>query len=127
MRSNQNINVSVENCIKEKCRKIAYIDRIYLNQQKFEEWLYKTNLNYYEVAYCLGINTKQLISMLRRRSSFSEKLINKLTYLMGARAMFFVIYFPTQKERKRVFLETFGYDLYDRETTRGHKRIKWAK
>lgn len=131
MGSKASINIFAGNYIKIEVRaKIslrAYPYRVVLKRKSFERWLQRNGLNYYDVAYYLGIKTRLLIRKLRTGKTFEESQIRELALLMGAKSLFFAIYFPSKKERKRVFRETFGYELYS-ENGRGRRhRIIWAK
>ena len=131
MDSKVSINMFAETCtnkrIQAKKSLKAYPFRIVLNRWSFENWLRRSELNYYAIACYLKIPKQQLIYKLKNGKSFSERQIRELTYLMGAKAMFFAIYFPTRTERKRVFRETFGYELYEKKCKRQRKRIIWTK
>lgn len=131
MVSKASINISAGNCIKIEVRTETsvkvYPFRVVLKQKSFEQWLRRNGRNYYEIACCLGISKQELIRKLKNGRSFSESQIRELTYLMGASTMFFAIYFPTKGERKRVFRESFGYELYEEKYRRKRQRITWVK
>lgn len=131
MGSKASINISTGNCIKIKVRAEItlreYPFQIVLKRKSFERWLRRNGLSYYDVAYYLGMKKWQLIYKLRAGKPFDVSQIQELTYLMGAKAMFFAIYFPSKNERRRVFRETFGYELYNEECRRRRQRIVWAK
>ncbi|MCM1220224.1 MAG: hypothetical protein NC548_37620 [Lachnospiraceae bacterium] len=87
----------------------------------------ETGYTSYRVAYAMRIHPCQLERKLRKDKPFTQRQIRELTYLMGAWETFFVLYFPTRAERRRVFFETFGYELREATHRRRKQRIKWVK
>ena len=45
---------------------------------------------------------------MRERDKFDKEQIKSLVYLMGAEAAFEVLYFPSNRKRKKVWWEVFG-------------------
>ena len=131
MGSKASINISAGNYIKIEVHTKVYLReypyRVVLKCKSFERWMQRNGLNYYDVAYYLGLKKRLLIRKVRTGKSFEESQIRALALLMGARSMFFAIYFPSKKERKRVFRETFGYELYNEKGRGRRQRIIWAK
>lgn len=60
-----------------------------------------------EIAKKLHMPTKKFKRKLAQKEVFNVEQICRLVYLMGAWNAFHVIYFPTYKERSRVYNETF--------------------
>ena len=69
--------------------------------------LKENELTIKNVADNLHIRISKLKIKLRNKKTFNKWQIRILTYLLGAEAMFNVIYFPDKKFRKQVYIKTF--------------------
>lgn len=131
MGSRASINISAGSYIKlEVCAEITtkyYYGGVKIKCKNLLKWMQRTGYTAYRVARAMRIHPRQLERKLRKEKPFTQRQIRELTYLMGAWEMFFVIYFPTSRERRRVFRETFGYELNEVAHEKRHQRIIWAK
>lgn len=119
MGSKASINTSADSCIK------SY--GVVLKRNNFLRWMRSNGYNYFSIAREMRIHPRQLMRKLYKGKPFPEGQIRRLTFLLGAKDMFFIIQFPTGQERKRVYRKTFGHELYERKQKRGRQRIIWAK
>jgi len=81
--------------------------KISIRKRKFKNWIYDNELTQPYVAEKLKIPVQEMKDKLDTHEPFSEEQIRNLVYLMGAKAAFKVMYFPTLKEKERVRYETF--------------------
>lgn len=89
-------------------------------------WLYSHKFTFRDLSNCLHIPIKELRNRLDSWEEFNEPEMSRLIHFMGARSAFYVIYFPTFKDRKRVYYETFGRDRKYRGKRRKYERTKTA-
>ena len=82
--------------------------RYALKKRVLKRWIYSHGYTQREVAKKLHMTTEKFKRKLSRKETFNMEQICRLVYLMGAREAFYVIYFPTYKERCRVYYEAFG-------------------
>ena len=120
MGSKASINTSADSYIKPY--------GVVLKRNNFLRWMRSNGYNYFSIAHEMRIHPRQLMRKLYKGKPFPEGQIRRLTFLLGARDMFFIIQFPTRQERKRVYRKTFGHELYQQKRQRGRRqRIIWAK
>lgn len=95
--------------LEKKTIKIVFPDIGYpLKAFPLKRWIYDHCLTQEEVADILGLLPEDFKRRLKAEEKFYEWEIRPLTYLMGAREAFNVIYFPTKGIRKKVWMEVFG-------------------
>ena len=82
--------------------------RYALKKRALKRWIYSHGYTHREIAKKLHMTTKKFKRKLSQKEVFNVEQICRLVYLMGARDAFYVIYFPTFKERCRVYNEAFG-------------------
>ena len=85
-----------------------------LKKQKLKHWIYSHGYTQPDVAKTLHMKTRTFKRKLSRNEFFNAEQICRLIYLLGAYDAFFVIYFPKIEERRRVYQETFGKMLKER-------------
>ncbi len=95
-----------------------------LKKRALKYWLFRHRLTVKEFSEKLQLGEKELNTRLEFWEYFSCEEIERLVYLMGAREAFYVIYFPTYKERCRVYYETFGKKWRKRRKQIGYGRSK---
>lgn len=131
MGSKASINISAGSCINLEVRLQTalkyYKSGVQLKSKNLLRWMQETGYTSYLVAQAMRIHPRQLERKLRKEKPFTERQIRELTYLMGAWETFFVLRFPTRGERRRVFFETFGYELREVTHEKKKQRIIWAK
>ena len=91
--------------------------RYALKKRVLKRWIYSHGYTQREVAKKLHMTTEKFKRKLSRKETFNMEQICRLVYLMGAREAFYVIYFPTYKERCRVYYEAFGKKCIRRKQT----------
>ncbi len=79
-----------------------------LKKSLLKKWIYDNDHTQSYVAKRLGLEPEEFKRKLRELDKFNEEQIKKLVYLMGAEAAFNVIYFPSNRKRKKVWWEAFG-------------------
>lgn len=104
-----------------------YRDGVKIKRMNLLKWMQRTGYSAYCVARAMRIHPRQLERKLQKDKPFTKGQIRRLVYLMGAWEAFFVIYFPTRQERRRIFLETFGFAMEEPKHKRKKQRIIWAK
>lgn len=87
-----------------------------LKKRRLKRWIYTHGYTQRYIAHRLGMTPQVFKRKLREREKFNERQIVRLVYLMKARAAFSVLYFPTKRQRQRVYRKVFG---------RGGKRNEW--
>ena len=98
--------------------------RYALKKRALKRWIYSHGYTQREVAKKLHMTTEKFKRKLSRKEVFNVEQICCLVYLMGAWDAFHVIYFPTFKERSRVYYETFGKKWRKRRKQIGYGRSK---
>ena len=79
-----------------------------LKKHLLKEWIYAHGHTQPYVARRIGISAEEFKRKLRAREHFTRDQIERLVYLMGAEAAFRIIFFPSYRERRRVWEEVFG-------------------
>lgn len=79
-----------------------------LKKRKLKDWIYDNGKTQPYMARKLGITKAELQRKLNEHELFNEEQIRSLVYLVGAEAAINIIYFPTLKEKRRVWRKTFG-------------------
>lgn len=79
-----------------------------LKKRLLKKWIYANHYTQIYVANALNISIDEFKRKLLQREKFSKEQIYYLVHLLGAKAAFKVIFFPTFAERQRVYRETFG-------------------
>lgn len=82
-------------------------NKIILRKRQFKNWIYDHDLTQPRVAKKLRMPVEEMKGKLTNREPFTEEQIKNLVYLMGAEDAFAVMYFPTLREKRRVYYETF--------------------
>lgn len=101
MASNQSSCKSAPNCIDST---VGYP----LKKRQLKDWIYDNGKTQPYVAKRLGITKDELQRKLNEHELFSVKQIRSLVYLVGAEAVMEIIYFPTLKDKRKVWRKTFG-------------------
>lgn len=101
MASNQSSCKSAKNCIDSP---VGYS----LKKRQLKDWIYDNGKTQPYIAKRLGITKEELQRKLNTHEPFSEKQIRTLVRLVGAESAIEIIYFPTLKEKRRVWRKTFG-------------------
>ena len=81
--------------------------KISIRKRQFKRWIYENNLTQPRVARKLNLPLEEMKDKLNRHEPFAEEQIRNLVYLMGAEAAFEVLFFPTLRDKRRVYYETF--------------------
>lgn len=79
-----------------------------LKKQKLKKWIYTNGYTQPQIAKLLNLSLSEFKKRIHHHELFYKKQIETLIHLMGAYAAFQVIYFPTLKQRNKVFYKTFG-------------------
>ena len=79
-----------------------------LKKRALLRWIYGAGYTQPYVAQRMGLDVDEFKDRLRTRKKFDMQEIRALVFLMGARAAFGVIYFPTNDERERIGKAAFG-------------------
>jgi len=69
--------------------------------------LKEKNLTIRNISDALQIRISKLKKKLRNKEKFTKSQIRLLTYLLGAKTMYEVIYFPDKKFREQVYRKVF--------------------
>ena len=86
---------------------IKQTDSYSLKKTALYKALKEKNLTIRNIADALQIRISKLKKKLRNKEKFTKPQIRLLTYLLGAEAMYKVIYFPDKKFRERVYRKVF--------------------
>lgn len=78
-----------------------------LKYRRLELWMRKNDYSHAELAAVLHISTEELYHKLWQREYFAPEQINRLIVLLTAREAIEVIFFPTMKEKIRVYKRVF--------------------
>lgn len=78
-----------------------------LKKRKLQQWIYRNHLTQPYFARRLGVEPEEFKAMIKSKELFNREQITKLVRFMGARAAFNVIYFPTIKQRRKVYKIVF--------------------
>lgn len=106
MVSKRSLSVSAKNSIKEV--EVILPKGYSLKKRKLKDWIYDNGKTQPYMARKLGITKPELQRMLNEHELFNQEQIRSLVYLVGAEAAINIIYFPTIKEKRRVWRKTFG-------------------
>lgn len=79
-----------------------------LKKRQLKDWIYDNGKTQPYVAKRLDITKEELQRKLNEHEPFSEQQIRRLVRLVGAEAAIDIIYFPTLKEKRKVWRKTFG-------------------
>lgn len=79
-----------------------------LKKRQLKDWIYDNGKTQPYMARKLGIMKEELQRKLNEHEPFNEQQIRSLVHLVGAEAAIDIIYFPTLKEKRRVWQLTFG-------------------
>lgn len=79
-----------------------------LKKRSIKRWIYAHGYTQRYIARRLGMSPKVFKKKLCEREKFNEEQIERLVDLMKARWAFRVLYFPTKKQRRRVYREVFS-------------------
>ena len=101
MASNQSSCKSAPNCIDST---VGYS----LKKRQLKDWIYDNGKTQPYVAKRLGITKEELQRKLNEHEPFDKQQIRSLVYLVGAETAIDIIYFPTLKEKRKVWRKTFG-------------------
>lgn len=106
MDSKQSTSQSATNSI--KVVEVIPTDGYPLKKYALKKWIYDNDHTQPYVAKALGLAPDEFKRKLREREKFNKEQIKSLVYLMGAEAAFNVLYFPSNRKRKKVWWEAFG-------------------
>lgn len=101
----ENTYLSEKHCINDF--REEYKKGCSLKRKALKHWIHRKDYVLADIAKLFGISTKTFRRRLYYKKRFSMKQIERLVYLMGAKAAFRMIYFPTYKEKQRVYKEAF--------------------
>lgn len=79
-----------------------------LKKRQLKDWIYDNGKTQPYVARKLGITKEELQRKLNEHEPFNEEQIRSLVRLVEAEAAIDIIYFPTLKEKRKVWRKTFG-------------------
>lgn len=88
--------------------KAIFADGYSLKKYALKKWIYDNDRTQPYVAKTMGLAPDEFKRKLREREKFDKDQIKRLVYLMGAEAAFGVLYFPSNRKRKRVWWQVFG-------------------
>lgn len=106
MTSKQSLSVSETNSI--KAAESVLSDGYVLKKYHLKKWIYDNDHTQPYVAKALGLAPDEFKRKLREREKFNQEQIKSLVYLMGAEAAFGVLYFPSNRKRKKIWWGVFG-------------------
>lgn len=109
MASKQSSYKSETNCIDSA---VGYS----LKKRKLKDWIYDNGKTQPYVARKLGITKAELQRKLNEHEPFNEEQIRSLVRLVEAEAAINIIYFPTLKEKRKVWRKTFGNKRKEEDT-----------
>lgn len=78
-----------------------------LKKRKLKDWIYDNGKTQPYIARKLGITKAELQRKLNAHEPFHEEQIRSLVRLVKAEVAIEIIYFPTLKEKRRVWRKTF--------------------
>lgn len=79
-----------------------------LKKHRLKKWIYINGYTQPQIAKILDLSVYEFKERLNHQGLFFKRQLEKLIDFMGAYAAFQVIYFPTLKQRNKVFYKTFG-------------------
>lgn len=79
-----------------------------LKKYALKKWIYDNDHTQPYVAKAMGLAPDEFKRKLREREKFDKEQIKSLVYLMGAEAAFNVLFFPSNRKRKKIWWEAFG-------------------
>lgn len=79
-----------------------------LDKHKLKLWIYKNGFTQPYIAFRMELSPEEFKRKLREKDAFKQYQLRGLVHLMGAKAAFEVICFPTERIRQRVWQEVFG-------------------
>ena len=79
-----------------------------LNKYALKKWIYDNDHTQPYVANKMDLPPDEFKRKLREREKFNREQIERLVYLMGAEAAFNVLWFPSNRKRKKIWWEVFG-------------------
>ena len=91
-------------------------------KRKLKDWIYDNGKTQPYMARKLGITKPELQRKLNEHELFNQDQIRSLVYLVGAKAAINIIYFPTIKEKRRVWRKTFGRNK-EGNTNERHEKV----
>lgn len=101
MASNQSSCKSAINCFDQAA---GYS----LKKRQLKDWIYDHGKTQPYLAKRLGITKEELQRKLNEHELFDKQQIRRLVWLVKADAAIDIIYFPTLKEKRKVWRKTFG-------------------
>lgn len=106
MASKQSISLSETNSIKavESILSDGYV----LNKYMLKKWIYDNDHTQPYVAKALGLSPDEFKRKLGEREKFDRAQIESLVHLMGAEEAFKVLWFSSNRKRKKIWWEVFG-------------------
>lgn len=105
MDSRQDISKSTENCIETA---FVPVDGYSLKKKTLKRWIYGHNLTQPYVARKLNLDPVVFKEKLRNREKFNSEQIRALVLLMKAEDAFKVLYFPSNRFRRKIWWQVFG-------------------
>lgn len=79
-----------------------------LKKKLLKRWIYKNDLTQPYVARKMKMPVEEFKQTLKDRGTFNAEQLKALVWLMGAWEAFKVLYFPSKRQRRRVYREVFG-------------------
>lgn len=87
---------------------VVQVDGYSLKKYLLKKWIYENDHTQPYVARKMGLEPDEFKRKLREREKFNRDQIKSLVYLMGAEAAFNVLYFPSNRKRRKIWWEVFG-------------------
>lgn len=106
MDSKQSISLSATSSI--KTTENILTDGYELKKKSLKKWIYDNDHTQTYVAMKLKLAPEEFKRKLRECEKFDREQIKRLVYLMGAKAAFEVLVFPSKRKREKVWWQVFG-------------------
>ncbi len=95
-----------------------------LKKKLLKRWIYKNDLTQPYVARKMNMPVEEFKQTLKDRGTFNAEQLKALVRLMGAWEAFKVLYFPSKRQRRRVYREVFGRYKNKEVMNERNKQIK---
>lgn len=87
---------------------VVQLDGYSLKKYLLKKWIYENDHTQPYVARKMGLLPNEFKRKLREHDKFNQEQIKSLVYLMGAETAFNVLYFPSNRKRRKIWWEVFG-------------------
>jgi len=95
-----------------------------LKKRLLKRWIYENDLTQPYVARKMKMPVEEFKQTLKDRGTFNAEQLKALVRLMGAWEAFKVLYFPSKRQRRRVYREVFGRYKNKEVMNERNKQIK---